>query len=42
MKHTHMVYEGVVSPEICNSIIKQFKEEDFVLEGLAEMERKGR
>jgi len=29
MKHTHMIYEGVVSPEICNSIIKQFDEENF-------------
>lgn len=29
MKHTYMVYEGVVSLEICNSIIKQFSKENF-------------
>jgi len=29
MKHTYMIYEGAVSPEICDSIIKQFDKEPF-------------
>lgn len=29
MKHTYMFYEDAISPEICNSIIKQFDENNF-------------
>lgn len=29
MKHGYMVYEGVVSPEICNSIVKEFGKKKF-------------
>jgi len=29
MKNTYMIYEGVVAPEICGSIIRQFDEEHF-------------
>ena len=29
MKHMYMFYENVVSPEVCNSIIKQFDENNF-------------
>lgn len=29
MKHTYMFYEGVVSSELCDSIIRQFDEEQF-------------
>lgn len=29
MKNTYMFYEGVVSPEICESIIKRFDKEQF-------------
>lgn len=29
MKHTYMFYEDAVSPEICNSIISRFNEENF-------------
>jgi len=29
MKHTYMIYDGAVSPEVCNSITKQFDENNF-------------
>jgi PKHD-type hydroxylase len=29
VKHTHIVFKGVVSPEICNALIGRFKEENY-------------
>jgi PKHD-type hydroxylase len=29
MKHMYMIYDGAVSPEVCNSITKQFDENNF-------------